>query len=545
MIASAVSLSPQMGRWMGCQEEEEQNDTPVFMHMPGSWFPGCPVRQILKSWGWREKEWWSTPFNEWMGNTYVGKCDLFWSWDASLLACYNFPNVQVTNHIDGAMYLCNKLWLGQALRQNTECAARFFPRQYSCLDYASFNAFLKDYAATQDPKDRQMLRMNVNALGNKLPPMCKAILWEFLENDASAFGNSAQAWGNGSWSKHPANPEAQPVVDGPSNAWVVKGIDGGWHGNNGISVSMFTSLQDIVNECEAYNWQCVIQKYLERPLLVPYQHYGEPALHKADLRLWVFVLDRDPLIVFAHPEVYWRVSTRVYKLNAGEKPDPYVHKTNWRDHDNRTVHADLLARCGPEAERRYREHTWPLMMDAVRASLFACQDMAFGPLVHGRPRKPGPPAFELFGYDFALDDEWRPWLLEANMAPSMLDDCTMPALVSFRQEATEAMLASVLAYRRGELHVPDEGALHAVPAPEAEAVPRLFQDLAGGCGGYGNFAGGDGGGPPPRQAGQSCYGQPVANVPACLVNGLSVGYPLGRWLLILRTASSTEGGKMS
>merc|ERR1712224_903947 len=101
---------------------------------------------------------------------------------------------------------------------------------------------------------------------------------------------------------------------------------------------------------------------------------------------------------------------------------------------------------GPHFKQIWTKRIWPMCLDGARASIISTADLAFGPMVHGRPRRPHPNTFELFGFDFALDSEYRPWLLEVNKSPSMLDDCKKPELLSWVDNATEAMLKMTMAY---------------------------------------------------------------------------------------------------
>jgi len=314
----------------------------------------------------------------------------------------------------------------------------------------------------------------------------------------------------------------QHTMSGPANAWVVKGIDGGWMGNNGMAVSVYTDLPNILWEFGFYKWQCVVQKYLERPLLIP-EAPGKPATNKIDLRLWVFILDLNPLVVFVHPEAYFRIATSAYTFFSGDAPDPYAHKTNWRDRENRVTLKDVFERGGEFAEQMWYSRTWPLILDAVRASILSTADLSLGPSVHGKPRKPCPPTFELFGFDFALDDEWKPWLLEVNRSPAMLDDTTIPALLEFADTATESMLTMAFAYYEdGSLAVPSVEELQLIEAPEASTSERLFPELLDTTGRK-------------HCPHRWCYGKEIMKVPPCLVQGLSLGAPCAQWLLALRT----------
>lgn len=452
---------------------------PTFVHMPGSWFEKCPVRKILKKWGWQEKNW-DSLWNDWQGNVYVGSAELFWTLDASLLGQYYFPNIKISNHFPGAERLCNKLFLGWCLQdQCAACAARFFPRQHSLCLSDSFPAFCADFEASKSAR---------------------------CPNPHQGNGH---AWNNGVAKSSPP----QPMLDGPAGAWVVKGISGGWWGNNGLAVNIYTDFQDIVAECEQYNWEAVVQKYIERPLLVSWDLWG-PAIHKIDLRLWVLVLDNNPLIVLVHPGVYFRVAVRPYTFNGKEKPHPYAHKSNCRDQENRIDLEGLFERCGPQSRAIWENRTWPMLVDGARAAVAAAQDMALGPSLDGQSAPPNPKLFELVGFDFALDDEWRPWLLEVNRSPAMLDDCNLPRLLEWVEDATETMLATIFAYHQGHLQFPSVEQMEAIQCPAASRAERLFPP-------HGNCCRPD------------CFTKAVTSVPPCLVSGLSLGAPCGSWLLAL------------
>lgn len=512
----------------------------TFRHMPAEeCFPQALARLIMRKWGWREADWWQ----EWDGNTFNGSADIFWSIDASVVTQSSLPNVKLTNHIDGACYLCNKSALGWCLEGCKACADCIFPRQYGLYNAGSLQAFLDDYAAMQEAalaqqaqqaQQVQQVQRGEGSAGQQLPPSCQAMISSFVDGDRpgltapSWVANSAAISAGGALGgdgKYDAG--AQKIHTGPANAWVVKGVQDGIQGNNGLSVNIFTELKDILGECELYKWNCVIQKYLENPLLVPFA-VGGPSDRKTDFRVWALVLDRNPLTVFVHPDVYFRVGTKRYEFSTTKIPDPYAHKTNWREEENRLMLPELLERAGLGAAEKWENRTWPQILDATRAAFLGCQAMAFGPSVHGRPRRPGPPTFELFGLDFAIDSEWNPWLLEVNMSPAMLDDCKLPDLLKFAQEAAEEMISMAWSYNQGELKLPTSEELLDYDGSKADGASRTFKSASS------------------RQevghgAAPWCYGDIIASLPPCLARGLCLGGTCGRWLLALRQpAASTD-----
>lgn len=188
----------------------------------------------------------------------------------------------------------------------------------------------------------------------------------------------------------------------------------------------------------------------------------------------------------------------------------------------------------------------PLMLDAVRALLFAAQPSILScrrrpsqgsPTASGQVQLDGPRAFELIGMDFAVDDTWRPWLLEANMSPNMCEDCRgehASTLRAWAQEATASLLSIVVAHHNGQLPIPSVAELEALSAGQAPSA-RLFQ--APHCTTFGSAGSAGTAGCSGRA---SCHGARALGVPGCLARGLDLGAPCSPWLLSLREPASEE-----
>uniref|UniRef100_A0A7S4PSB1 Tubulin--tyrosine ligase-like protein 9 n=1 Tax=Alexandrium monilatum TaxID=311494 RepID=A0A7S4PSB1_9DINO len=544
------------------------------------------VQRILRRWGWEESK---DP------NSKV--FDLKWSTQLRHVDELVLPKSQLVNHFRGADFLNHKSRMGRYLGRCPGCADLFFPRQYNVYSAKALRKFLSDYILTQasvclhcrEGQDADRLaavrrialqvlrRQQEDADGGTSPLRCaheselllgagshvppgeemklRHLVDEFLDAGKAASGCSlcgamgATTAGNPEPESGASLPHAQPKperdalppdsswqqsLNGPANAWVVKDPSL----SRGRSVTTLTGLRSILTQCErshsnGLRWNCVVQKYIERPLLVPNSNGEGGFVSKADLRAWVLVLDWNPLVAFAHPEVYFRVATRPYEFQTCGKAETYAHATNCRDEDNRCTMRALFARCGPSAAKLWENRTWPQLLDGVRASLLAVRDGVLGVEMDFKKRRKldsiaGPRAFELFGFDFAVDEAWRPWLLEANSSPDMLRSCQVPEIVSWAEEATESMLRIALLHRSGGLGVPKASELEKCSPPGSSSVEpaeRLFEaaDLAGPC-----------------HCREKCYGEAVAKVPECLVRGMELGPECGGWRLILRERTVDE-----
>jgi tubulin monoglycylase TTLL3/8 len=156
----------------------------------------------------------------------------------------------------------------------------------------------------------------------------------------------------------------------------------------------------------------VVQKYIENPLIINRR--------KFDIRQWVLVEDYNPPKIWFYGEFYLRFCLEEY--NPAKLSNKYAHLTNNSIQKyNSKINAEELARESMwtqeqlmqyvEAERgegQFKEIV-AKMKEIVVATILSTQDQ-----VYGRRN-----SFELIGYDFMIDEQLAPWLIEVNSSPSM------------------------------------------------------------------------------------------------------------------------------
>ncbi|XP_056343581.1 tubulin tyrosine ligase 3-like isoform X2 [Oenanthe melanoleuca] len=207
----------------------------------------------------------------------------------------------------------------------------------------------------------------------------------------------------------------QLCIEGNLNVWILKPSAK----SRGRGIVCATRLEEVLKQAHSCTslsarvCEWVVQKYVERPLTI--------FNTKFDIRQWFVVTDWKPLTVWFYRECYLRFCSRPFSLCHLE---PARHLCNVSVQKRyKTLHPD--PRVPPEkiwSNKQFQAHlaqlgradAWqqvmvPGMKAAILSALRCARDQVGS-------RKG---CFELFGADFLIAEDFRPWLLEINSCPTM------------------------------------------------------------------------------------------------------------------------------
>jgi hypothetical protein len=157
----------------------------------------------------------------------------------------------------------------------------------------------------------------------------------------------------------------------------------------------------------------IVQKYLEKPLL----YKGR----KFDMRIWVLINHKFEVFVFK--EGHLKCSSVPYNINL---KDSYVHITNYsvqKYNENFSKYEygnevsfedfqDFLTKEYPGTGNNFlRESIWMNIKEIIEISMRAVKNK-----INAHCRKN---CFEIFGYDFILDEDFNVYLIEINTNPGL------------------------------------------------------------------------------------------------------------------------------
>lgn len=196
---------------------------------------------------------------------------------------------------------------------------------------------------------------------------------------------------------------------GDGSVWIAKSSAGAKGAGILISHDAAKLLELIDNQGQVH----IIQKYLERPLLL------EPGRRKFDIRSWVLVDHQ--YNIYLYREGVLRTSSEPY--NSGDLADMTSHLTN---HCIQKEHSHNYGRYEEGNEmffddfRLYLLNTHSVTLESailpqikhIIRSVLSCIEPAIS------TKHLSYQSFQLFGFDFMVDEDFKVWLIEINGAPA-------------------------------------------------------------------------------------------------------------------------------
>ncbi|KAH9635058.1 hypothetical protein HF086_004412 [Spodoptera exigua] len=202
----------------------------------------------------------------------------------------------------------------------------------------------------------------------------------------------------------------QLSCEGCHNIWIIKPA----HNSRGRGIRMASRLTVIIDLLNKANAKYVIQKYIEEPLLI---HET-----KFDIRQYCLVTSTYPLVIWMYKDCYLKFSSQKYNLKNYHES---IHLTNnavQRKYKNCAGRHEELPAANMWDSDMYKDYLnrldkgkvwdkviYPGMKKSIIGIMLSCQDS----LSVCKNR------FELYGCDFILDKEYKPWLIEINSSPDL------------------------------------------------------------------------------------------------------------------------------
>ncbi|QDZ20185.1 tubulin--tyrosine ligase [Chloropicon primus] len=204
-------------------------------------------------------------------------------------------------------------------------------------------------------------------------------------------------------------PELRDIK--PEDVWILKpNIT-----NQALGVTVFNdldTLRSVLSSDEAWNLrEWVVQRYVDRPLLV-----GGKKFH---VRVYVLAVGAAPMTVYVHDDMLALFAAETYRHAGGsgsvrELSDLGAHLTN-----TCRVASDGSMTEGEESGfvKLFDEIRDEIRVEGAKEGIRKVVGECFEAVSSDLSFMPLPNCFELFGFDFMLDEDWGLWLLEANAEP--------------------------------------------------------------------------------------------------------------------------------
>lgn len=238
---------------------------------------------------------------------------------------------------------------------------------------------------------------------------------------------------------------------GYNNLWIVKPAAK----SRGRGIMTFSNINKLLKYIEAGNGlstQWIVQKYIENSLII--------AKRKFDLRQWILVTSWNPLTIYFYNECYARFSVDEYSANTTSLENSYIHLVNNSigknsENFNKTITAEnnesiegymwdyqsfskYLQWSDANHENIMDKKIQPRMKEIAIYALMCASDS----IEHRKN------SWELYGFDFMIDDQYNTWLIEINSSPAC--DYSTKVTERYVQKALVELLNVVLDVREWE-----------------------------------------------------------------------------------------------
>lgn len=196
----------------------------------------------------------------------------------------------------------------------------------------------------------------------------------------------------------------------------------------------------------------VVSRYISNPLLVNNL--------KFDLRVYVLVPSYDPLRIYVYSEGLARFASEEY-TPIGNKRNRFMHLTNYsvnkrsekfvqnQDYRQDDIgHKWSLSALFAHLERDGvdTDFIWMQIYDDIIKSIIAIEDQVVDATqTLGLAQNN---CFDLFGFDILIDSNYKPWVLEVNLSPSLATDSSLDLFIKGNLVADTLNLVGVRGFDR-------------------------------------------------------------------------------------------------
>ena len=198
------------------------------------------------------------------------------------------------------------------------------------------------------------------------------------------------------------------------NLWLIKKINL----NRGREIQVMSNLEKIIQQInQIKNEQkklkyLIIQKYIEKPLLY--------CKRKFDIRIWVlftYLLKTNKFEAYVFKEGHLKASSEIFDINSN---DLFIHLTNYsvqkknknfsqNEIGNEISFKTFQKELDKNGDINFKKNILENIIKIIEITANIAKNK-----INVLNRKN---CFELFGYDFILDEDYKPFLLEINTNP--------------------------------------------------------------------------------------------------------------------------------